>query len=444
MNRIPSHPTVANQRLTPHSGVTLVEVLVSMVIMSVGIVLLATLLPISILRTAQATQLTQAVFLKNNAQALIDSNPWFLDNTNLSILGTNTSNNITYAVIDPLGYYVIGSPAGVGTATGRLLGGITTRPRIAGGAASVIQAGALAQLPDSWTEVVTGPASVSATPPYAVPPYIQIAATVPVPTLSVFNAYTSSSAYTVAAQQAMSHYRMVLYDISGNAVIKPVLQQPSSQHLYWWDLDSSSGSPLTYGSSLPTGFTPVRARVEVMQRRFTWMMTVKKDQLNPVDVTWSAEVDVAVFFNRGFTANDETLYTVTPGLANAPVVLYGIDAAPGVINVDDDNNGIVDWTNSPTNTVPDPGEISWSGSDDSRTVIVTWTGTPPYLKKGGFMLEPTNLEWYRIVDVQLGALTATLLLDRDLRYTNATPITSGLFMKGIVDVYPLATAYGQN
>ena len=59
--------------VSPPGGVTLSEVLVSMLIMSVGVVSLATLFPISVLRTAQATQLTHSVFLRNNAEAAVES-----------------------------------------------------------------------------------------------------------------------------------------------------------------------------------------------------------------------------------------------------------------------------------------------------------------------------------------------------------------------------------
>ena len=81
------------------AGVTLSEVLVSMLIMSVGVVSLATLFPISVLRTAQATQLTHAVFTRNNAEAAVESNLGLLSNAQIygfSGLG----------VIDPLGVFL--------------------------------------------------------------------------------------------------------------------------------------------------------------------------------------------------------------------------------------------------------------------------------------------------------------------------------------------------
>ena len=80
------------------AGVTLTEVLVSVVIMSIGVVLLSTLLPISILRTAQATQLTHAVFMRNNAEAAIESDPRILNNVQIPI-----TKSVNLAIVDPIG-----------------------------------------------------------------------------------------------------------------------------------------------------------------------------------------------------------------------------------------------------------------------------------------------------------------------------------------------------
>ena len=128
---------VAGNRIVTRSGVTLSEVLVSMVIMSIGVVLLSTLLPISILRTAQATQLTHAVFLRNNAEAAIESNPLVLSNMQIA--------PGSFGVIDPLGSMLV-TPA-------QPLGGAGGIARASGGATTLPRADQLATLPDSWTLV---------------------------------------------------------------------------------------------------------------------------------------------------------------------------------------------------------------------------------------------------------------------------------------------------
>jgi len=57
------------------SGVTLTEVLMSLMIMSIGISSVMVLFPISVLRSAQSTQLTNAAILKYNAETQIRQNP---------------------------------------------------------------------------------------------------------------------------------------------------------------------------------------------------------------------------------------------------------------------------------------------------------------------------------------------------------------------------------
>jgi Tfp pilus assembly protein PilV len=59
-------------------GVTLSEVLVSLLVMSVGVVAIATLFPLSVLRTVQATQLTNSTQLRYNFEGLLGARPELL------------------------------------------------------------------------------------------------------------------------------------------------------------------------------------------------------------------------------------------------------------------------------------------------------------------------------------------------------------------------------
>ena len=468
------------------AGVTLSEVLVSMLIMSVGVVSLATLFPISVIRTAQATQLTHSVFLRNNAEAAVESNLGLLNNAqNYGFSGLG--------VIDPLGVQLVGAPTfntinglviGVGNPLGsasvRRTDGLALLPS-ATAAQRLAFADQLATLPDSWSlvreEAVTG-TNLGASPP-----------TITVGTST--NGLIVRNLATANAANAL--HRMVMFDATGRSAVIQPLNQITGQNLSWWNV-TPGGASLGTGPSLPTGFTPTRVRIEAQDRRYTWMMTVRKhwvpvgpasgadgqpgfsgtddDGVNGTDdngelhysgsdddQNWAAELDLAVFYNRSFRAADETAYTLTfPVSLNAAGSLTGsrtgFDGAPGVSGVDDDNNSTTDWTNSPTNTNPDPGEVGFPGSDDNRTVIVTFTaGSKPYLKKGGYMLEPSQLKWYRILDLKDVSSNVTtntqtvLLLDQDLRYppTTAATVTgsSGIFMRGIVEVYSLGSRTGQ-
>ena len=93
---------VSNRR-----GVTLTEVLMSLMIMSIGVTSVAVLFPISVLRSIQATQLTNAAILKYNAEALLQMRSFMVfdpdgdGNLNEHVGRPGESNYI----IDPVGYY---------------------------------------------------------------------------------------------------------------------------------------------------------------------------------------------------------------------------------------------------------------------------------------------------------------------------------------------------
>ena len=102
-------PVLGTPGSQQRAGVTLMEVLMSVMIMSIGVVSLASLFPISILRGVQATQLTNATVLRYNAEALIDSLPThfvFDPDGTLNANGhiAHQRANRKY-VVDPLGAY---------------------------------------------------------------------------------------------------------------------------------------------------------------------------------------------------------------------------------------------------------------------------------------------------------------------------------------------------
>ncbi len=442
------------------TGVTLSEVLVSMLIMSVGVVSLATLFPISVIRTAQATQLTHAVFTRNNAEAAVESNLGLLSNAQIygfSGLG----------VIDPLGVQLVGTltVSSLGVGVGTPVGVVRRTDGLASSSITPAQRLALAEqlatLPDSWSLVREE--AVTATDLTPTPPAY--------PTITVGN---STIGLNVRNGQYASNarHRMVMFDAGGKlAVLQPLyqVQQVSPYNLSWWNVNGS-GTPLTTGPYLPTGFMPTRVRIEAQDRRYTWMMTARKrwTPVGPVsgadggagvsgtdddgngtiddpdgselhytgsddDPNWAAELHVAVFYNRSFRAADEVLHglTVTPN---------GLDGQPGVSGVNDDND--VNAMGVPI--IDEPDETGWPGSDDNRTVTVS-LASQPYLKKGGFMLEPTQLKWYRILNIDLtsSAGNAVLLLDQDVRNPVGGTITQGIFMRGIVEVFSLGSRTGQ-
>ena len=103
--------------VTMRSGVTLTEVLMSLMIMSIGISSVAVLFPISVLRSVQATQLTNAAILKRNAQSLLDMRQELIfdpdgDGNFNEHIGAQQELNY---IVDPSGYFEMATGAAFST-----------------------------------------------------------------------------------------------------------------------------------------------------------------------------------------------------------------------------------------------------------------------------------------------------------------------------------------
>ena len=237
--------------------------------------------------------------------------------------------------------------------------------------------------------------------------------------------------------------RIVLFDITGKiSYVRPISNITGTvplQTITWPSATIGSGP-------LPSGFTPVSARIETKERRYTWMLSVRRDGD-------SFQMDVVVFFRRPFSSRDEQVYPAT----FTAVIDPGYDGQPGVAGVDDDGKSGTDDTLG--------GELGWPGSDDSARnwVIVEYssTGDKPFYKKGGYVCDATNLRWYRILDFVEGTTPASVTptgisaasptsgYDRAVRLTvenkivaPASAVVGGggaLLMRNIVDVYPIRT-----
>ena len=92
---------------THAGGVTLVEVLMSLMIMSIGMASVAVLFPISVLRSVQATQMTNAAILKYNVEAFVQMNPQLIfDPDGDGNLDEHIRNQTeSRYIIDPTGYF---------------------------------------------------------------------------------------------------------------------------------------------------------------------------------------------------------------------------------------------------------------------------------------------------------------------------------------------------
>lgn len=99
----------ASGAVSARDGVTLTEVLMSLMIMSIGVSAVAVLFPISVLRSVQATQLTNSAILKYNVEALIQMRPELVfdpdgDGNLVEHIGSKLESRY---VVDPSGYYAM-------------------------------------------------------------------------------------------------------------------------------------------------------------------------------------------------------------------------------------------------------------------------------------------------------------------------------------------------
>jgi hypothetical protein len=133
------------------------------------------------------------------------------------------------------------------------------------------------------------------------------------------------------------------------------------------------------GQPLPTGFAPVKARVESLERRYSYILSVRRR-------SGAIHTDVVVLFRRSFGIQDEQVYSCV-----FRKIDRGTDQLPGDPGVDDNQDGNVD----------DRNELGM-GNDKSRTfaILQYHSGNDkPFFKKGGFICDAQNLKWYRIIDV---------------------------------------------
>ena len=101
-------PAASATRL--RSGATLTEVLISMLILAIGVVSIASLFPIGMLNSIRANKLTRATLLRNSAQAMLDVIPELVHDPDRN--GNYTEHNNSIYVVDPLGRARIGNTFG--------------------------------------------------------------------------------------------------------------------------------------------------------------------------------------------------------------------------------------------------------------------------------------------------------------------------------------------
>jgi hypothetical protein len=436
------------------SGLTLVEVLMSLMVTGIGILGVIALLPLAFVRAVHATNLTNGTILRYDAESMIDFSPRLLlrwqpqqaySNTtpnyttaeggaagdliinssfsygfrcttsgtsglvppttwNPTLGGTTNDGSVVWTtvqipqtipaapipfpptqfVIDPMGWYAMS-----GTPIQTILGNSSPAaaypnalPRFSGELPNSVSSVMQTYLPDSWVEQARSPV-ISFTAGTPGTPGTPGTATLSNVDLSNVAVSTEGALATATPPYVIS--RVVLIDATGkNSQTRIVTGVNAATTTVSWN----GNDPLT------ANFTPVMARVETQEPRYTWLLTVRPSS-SPGGLS---NVEVTVFFNRTLTPSDEQAYTAT--------------GADGV----------------------------------QAPFTVTYSGQKPFVKKGSFLFDCVFGRWYRVVNVvDLSSTQFNVFVDQarpsaDLLAAQQLGIGQNfgaVFMRGVVDVFPL-------
>lgn len=420
--RKPGESPLRHRHGSESAGATLTEILMALMVMGIGLVSVASLFPISMLRSIQATKLTNAVFLKlqcedyiqaidglakNNYNATypIQSEPFFgnqryLGNVeftpdsvawgrhpaaNVSELKNNLPLNVV-SVIDPIGasFNTLANATSYGkdhhglhTATSLFY----TVDRKNGGfnlPGQKLQAFSIFGSNDSWKPFLS---SIEVTRNSAT----QV-------TLGDVSGIDVAEFFTAVKSGSLG--RIVLIDINGkqsHVSLMDFTQSPLNSALPY-----SATQVVPFSSPLPNNglYTAItEVRLEIFEPRYTCLITLRKR------------------------------------------LSLGVDGAPGVSGVDDDNS---DGDGNPTTGADDSlREFGWPGSDDAQVlggdlvvffrrdfsplaeqvygvenllkgqvgiqpqeVRIRWNSlkpdSKPRIRQGGYVFDSRNGYWYQI------------------------------------------------
>lgn len=258
MRRISASPPPSD---SPRSGAALMEVLIAILAMGIGVVSLMALFPLSVIRTAQAHQLTVGTGLRLNAEAFIDNYPnfWIDPDPNPAAAPGVTERYL----VDPLGKARVGTAA-VGTIN-RYDAGYTST--------STPTANQIATYDGNWLTQAdeVGVASTATSVTFGLNVSLS---TVPNPAGSIVS-------------------RVVVFDGTGKLSETRTITSIAGQTVNW------TGN---------VTFTIARARVETQDEQFTWALTVHRFDSA---TEYTADLFIPIFFRREFSQDSEQEYTVT-------------------------------------------------------------------------------------------------------------------------------------
>ena len=439
-------PTVARGS---HSGATLTEVLISLLAMGIGVVAVATMFPISVLKSVRATQLTRAAILTQNANSQIHADPRILNDPDFAtspgefehysedlngngkfeqgedsgetFYGATGLNRGIY-IVDPLGWaYNNGLPTGTpGIFGNNSPTGFAGFPRHSGMAINPATtsltdtqienaAAALVGLPDSWETI--GEEVMHPTTPFP--------GSSPANRTIVKFADATQFDFSVVTTGGNPISRAVFFLFQPNGGVLAVTRRITGVN--------SGNNTLTVTPPLPASLTASpgiidRVRVETQQEQFTWLLSVRRPS-HGVPLA-----DIVVFYNRSLGPDSERLYESS------------FRAAAGSDGTYADGTYRSGFLYDPFPGIPGIQEIDPTAPGDE--VTLQWTTIKPNYKRGNFIFSSANGEWYRIINILRETDTSVVLqLDRRVKsgaVPSALPLTedNAILPIGVIDVFP--------
>ncbi|MEM7811462.1 MAG: hypothetical protein AAF532_08305 [Planctomycetota bacterium] len=303
---------------------TLSEVLIALLILGIGLVSVATLFPLSLLRSVRATQLTNATILRQNAEVFLAAATTSMEQGDgespFAVIADPDNRDSDTADSDNDGYPgtitpVVGTPGNEPYDDGAIafvldplgaqrLPGVDfagTYPRYDAGLTTAATRRAATTLGDGTTAVgtLTVPTDVTITPP------------------NVLVLTGTDAAVAVREAVADDFTRVILESADGTRSVTRLVT------------NGAGGTTLTLDEDLPEFIdgdnvppsppnpsdTPGRLVFENIEDRYSWLATVRRSSDPDVTRPRTAAVYLATFFRRGFgdTTTDERPYRFIEG-----------------------------------------------------------------------------------------------------------------------------------
>jgi len=341
----------AGGEVSNRCGSTLVEAMIAMMVALIGLVAVVSLFVLASMRSTEAAKLTKGTNLRHSAEGWIGIHPWIIHNPDQAAdPAVHFSENF---VFDPLGYAVLATQApalaatfgndGAGNATGSL-------KRYRGTWTKEGLAETLVASQDSWNLQFE---AFGANPQ---PTQIDV------PGLSPFALPSRPACRVLMLNQAGT----------GSQVRTPT---------------AINGNTVAWADPLPPAFTPSKVRVELQDRRYTWLLTVRQDRIG------DSTADVVVFFNRALSPQDELLLPATI------------------------------WAGKEVNGKFVPGKI-------------TVTSPAAAIRKGSFIFDADNCWWYSVQNAHdNGDGTCNVVTEFPPAFDSPAAGGHLMMMSGIVGVF---------